>query len=362
LEKVFDLIRDGTFKIVSPVTLYDYSEFEQVFRLMNDGKNIGKIVFKITPESIVNATPQKRSSFSLNPNSTYVLVGGLGGLGRGMAMYLAEHGAKHIAFISRSGAIMPESREVLEALHSKNINAIAYSCDVADTDKLKLTIDQINQDMPVIKGVIQAAMVLKDSIFENMEYESWVAATRPKIQGTWNLHELMLKDLEFFIMLSSATAIIGNRGQANYCAGNTFQDALAYYRKALGLPAVSIDLGAIRGIGWVAENKDSEILKAMDRIIVDQEHFYSVLNSAITGYSYGEHKIPTQLVTAAGTGVSGLLSLLKTMTNISRPRVLLFSKAVAHMTSGGWTKSNLLTFDKSICTAKQKRQKALKET
>ena len=249
-------------------------------------------------------------------------------------MYLAEHGAKHIAFISRSGAIKLESPEVLEKLHSKNVNAIAYSCEVADTDKPKLTIDQINPDMPVIKGVIQAAMVLKDSIF-NMQYESWVAATRPKIQGTWNLHELMPKDLEFFIMLSSATAIIGNRGQAKNCAGNTFQDALAYHRKALGLPAVSIDLGAIRDIGWVAENQDSKILKAMDRIIVDQEHFYSVLNIAITGYSYGEHKIPTQLVTAAGTSVSGLLSQLKTMTNISRPRVLLFSKPVAHMTSSG---------------------------
>jgi len=314
MEKAFELVRNGTVKPVAPIKVYDYTELEKVFRIMQEGKHIGKLVFKISPESIVNAAPKKRNSLNLDPNGTYVLVGGLGGLGRGMALYFAKHGAKNIAFISRSGAASLESKKLLQELHSSDINAIAYACDIADKEKLTSTISQIKQEMPVIKGVIQAAMVLKDSLFENMNYEDWIAAIRPKIQGTWNLHELLPVELDFFVILSSATGIIGNRGQANYCAGNTFQDAFAHYRRSQGLPAVSIDLGAIRNIGWVAENNDSDILRAMDRIIVDQEHFYSVLNSGITGYSYGDHKIPTQLVTAAGSGVSELAFLFPSMT------------------------------------------------
>lgn len=311
MENVFDLIRERKLKVIAPVTVYDYSDLGQVFRLMSDGRNSGEIVLKLTSKSVVNAALQKRSSFTLDLKGSYVLVGGLGGLGRAMALYLAEHGAKHMALISRSGATKSESREVLQELHSKNVNAIAYACDVADSENLKFTIEKINQDMPAIKGVIQAAMVLKDSLFENMDYESWAAATRPKIQGSWNLHSVMPKDLDFFIMLSSVTAIIGNPGQASYSAGNTFQDALAHYRKASNLSAVSINLGAIRDIGWVAENKDYPVIKGLDQMIVDEKAFYSVLNSAISGYSDGKHKIPTQLIMAAGTGVSdhSILSL-----------------------------------------------------
>jgi hypothetical protein len=315
MENAFNLVRKRTVKVVTPVTVFDYSDLETAFRSMNEGKHVGKIVLRITPESMVNATPQKTNSLNLDPNGTYVLAGGLGGLGRDMALYLAEHGAKHIAFISRSGATHSESQKTLQKLHLRNVNAVAYACDIADTAKLKLTITQISQHMPVIKGVIQAAMVLKDSLFENMDYESWIAASRPKIQGSWNLHELMPRDLEFFVMLSSLTGIIGNRGQANYGAGNTFQDALAHYRKTLGLPAVSLDLGAIRGIGWVAENNDSKVLRAIDQLVVEQGDFYSILNSAITGYSYGKHRIPTQLVTAAGTGVSDLAILFPMITD-----------------------------------------------
>lgn len=90
---------------------------------------------------------------------------------------------------------------------------------------------------------------LQDAIFENMSYEDWVTATKPKIQGSWNLHELMPKNLDFFVFLSSCAGIIGARGQANYNAGNGFQDALAQHRRSKGLAGVSLDLGPILGAG-----------------------------------------------------------------------------------------------------------------
>jgi hypothetical protein len=82
-----------------------------------------------------------------------------------------------------------------------------------------------------------------------MTYEDWVIATEPKIQGSWNLHEAMPSDLDFFIFLSSSAAVIGARGQANYASGNAFQDSLAQYRRCHGQAAVSLDLGPILGVG-----------------------------------------------------------------------------------------------------------------
>lgn len=89
-----------------------------------------------------------------------------------------------------------------------------------------------------------------------MSFEDWQAAIRPKVQGSWNLHEILPADLDFFVMLSSVAGIFGNRGQSNYAAGNTFQDALAAFRTARGMNACSINLGSVSSVGWVAENRD----------------------------------------------------------------------------------------------------------
>ena len=157
--------------------------------------------------------------------------------------------------------------------------------------------------MPPIKGVVQGAMVLRDGLFETMSYDKWNQATTPKIQGSWNLHEFLPHDLDFFIMLSSLAGILGNRGQSNYCAGNTYQDQLAYYRRSLGLPGQVVDLGAIGGLGWFEENKeDLKFAETMQNLIVGAEEFYSLMKSAMTGYSNGENQVPTQIVTGVGSG------------------------------------------------------------
>ena len=95
-----------------------------------------------------------------------------------------------------------------------------------------------------------------------LDYQTVV---QPKVTGTWNLHEALTgADLDFFIMLSSTAGVIGNRGQAAYAAANTFLDAFANYRGRQGLPAVSIDLGAVENIGYIADQhgeRSEEILR-----------------------------------------------------------------------------------------------------
>jgi hypothetical protein len=113
--------------------------------------------------------------------------------------------------------------------------------------------------MPPIKGCIHGAMVLRDAMFYRMSYEDWKLGTQCKTVGTWNLHTLLPRNLDFFVMLSSASGIVGLRGQANYAAGNAFLDAFARYRVRQGERAVSLDLGALIEDGMVAE--DPEFLK-----------------------------------------------------------------------------------------------------
>ncbi|KAL8685250.1 MAG: hypothetical protein Q9224_005894, partial [Gallowayella concinna] len=257
LSKVFELFRSGELRPVYPVNIFDYSDIQSAFRTMQSGLHVGKLVMKASEHSVIPALPHDAHPLELRPDATYVLVGGLGGLGRGIATYLADHGAKHLAFFSRSSTIKPVAQELLDRLHSQDVEATVYVCDVTDADTLRNAITRISNEMPPIKGVIHGAMVLRDGLFETMSYENWTQATAPKIRGSWNLHTLLPPNLDFFIMLSSLAGILGHRGQSNYCAGNTYQDALAHYRHSLGLPARVIDLGAVGGLGWFEENKES---------------------------------------------------------------------------------------------------------
>lgn len=97
--------------------------------------------------------------------------------------------------------------------------------------------------------------ILQDNLFENMTYQDWKASISSKVDGSWNLHLAMPADLDFFILLSSVNGIFGGRAQANYAAGNSFQDALAHYRISQGQKAVAIDLGLMGSEGIIAEDE-----------------------------------------------------------------------------------------------------------
>ena len=306
-KNVFDLIRSGAVGLVKPITVYKYSEIEKAFRLMQQAKHMGKIVLKANPDDMVPVIPRNPHPLKLDGKATYVVVGGTGGIGRALAVFMMDHGARHLAFMSRSGDSGAGVKEAITELKNMGIDIIPYACDVTDPAAVKATFSKMAAQMPRVKGVIQAAMVLNDKYFEDMTYESWVATTRPKIQGSWNLHELAPKDLDFFVMLSSISGISGNGSQSNYAAGNTYQDGLAHHRRSLGLPACALDLGAIAGVGWMAENMNiaPEMQADFARMSLQPAELFSLIESALTGYSEGESAFPTQMVTGAGTGGMG---------------------------------------------------------
>ena len=112
-----------------------------------------------------------------------------------------------------------------------------------------------------------------------MSLEDFQTAVKPKVQGSWNLHTLLPSDLDFFVLLSSGAGVTGNRGQANYCIGNTYQDALAQYRVSKGLKGIALDLGMILSVGFAAENDDvMGNLRASGFSAIREEEYLAILD------------------------------------------------------------------------------------
>ncbi|CAH0043544.1 unnamed protein product [Clonostachys solani] len=238
---------------VSPIQTYPISDLENAFRLMQAGKHMGKIVIVPGQDDLV--IPQEWS-LRLDSNKTYLLAGGLGGIGKSICKWMVDRGARNFILLTRSQTTCEKAAPFLDELRASGCLAIAKSCDFSSKEDLKAAVHACQDSLPPIQGVINCAMALRDSIFDLMTSEGYVTAISPKVQGSWNLHEIFSStQLDFFIMLSSLVGVAGNVSQANYSAGGSFQDAIARYRNARGLPAVTLDLGMVSSIGYVSENE-----------------------------------------------------------------------------------------------------------
>ncbi|KAK3300901.1 uncharacterized protein B0H64DRAFT_449476, partial [Chaetomium fimeti] len=297
-KQVFGLVAAGKLRPLGPINVYNYCDAPKAFRALQSGKVVGKVVMRANHDEMVPVVPRVEHPLTLDPDATYVLAGGLGGIGRSIATMLHVHGARNLAFVSRSGGQNEIAQDFLQRLRSLGCTANAYACDISDREQLSRAIEQCQSEMPPIRGSIQCAMTLKDAIFENMTYDDWVSCTRPKIQGSWNLHNVLVKDVDFFIMLASTSGIIGNPGQANYAAGNTFEDALAHYRRRRGQKAVALDIGAVRDVGYLAEASHQGYwsLSHLNALAVCEADIHFLIKNAITGYTIGSEETGPQIV------------------------------------------------------------------
>lgn len=306
LERVISLLESRIIDPANP-SIYDWTHMAAAFAAIRDRTRVGKIVLHLTNQSEGLVVPKESVPLKLHASGTYVISGGMGGIGRAVACYLADHGARHIVLLSRSSEIKGDAKRTMNYLENLDVDVRVMICDITDEAAVATAIHTISADMPKIKGLVHGAMLLSDGLFEKMTYEQWLVATRPKIEGTWNLHKHMPDDLDFFIMLSSIAGICGNLGQANYAAGNTYQDAMAHYRRSLGLKACVIDLGAIGNFGWLQDNiTGSTFGEQMKHLVINPDELFTILTAAITGCSFGGAACPVQLITGIGTGGSSL--------------------------------------------------------
>jgi NADP-dependent 3-hydroxy acid dehydrogenase YdfG/acyl carrier protein len=198
-------------------------------------------------------------------NGSYLITGGLGALGLAMASWMVERGARHLILLGRTAlpprahwnsleAQSPHANQVAAIRELEALGASIHQAplDVADENQLRAFLDNYRAEgWPPICGVIHAAGVLQDGLLEQLDTTALRSVFRPKVTGGWLLHR-MLADmpLDFFVLFSSAGAILGQAGQGNYAAANAFLDALAHFRKAQARPALSINWGAWNGLGF----------------------------------------------------------------------------------------------------------------
>lgn len=304
-DEVFELLISGELG-VCPRDLVREERVEHLSQIWQNmsatpGRYLNTVTF--TDASIVRVGKNPLKPAKLDPHATYALVGGLGGLGKSVANLMVNRGAHHLIFLSRSGIKSNEDAEFVQSLLDQGVEAKSMIADICDAVALRQALTAAN--MPPIKGAVQCAAVIADAVFETMSYDEWAAATRPKMLGSWNLHNILPRSMDFFIFLSSASGVIGNRGQGNYAAGNCFQDSLARHRSETGLKnSVSIDLGPVLGAGMLEnDDKTLAILKASGFFMVELDNFLFLVERVMAGHSAnGSLKLPAQIVTGVGTG------------------------------------------------------------
>ena len=241
-----------------PITAFSTERVVDAFRFMAQAKHIGKIVVtKAVPEAAVRTPP---TNLRLREDASYLITGGLGGLGLETARWMAREGARNIVLMGRRPPDA-KSAAVLNELTLGGARIAIERCDVSDETALAASLGRISRSMPPLRGVVHAAGVLDDGIIEQQTWSRFKDVMAPKVHGSWNLHRLTLSlELDFFVMYSAAATLIGSPGQGSYVAANAFMDALAHHRKAKGLSALSIDWGAWAETGMAARltKKDAE--------------------------------------------------------------------------------------------------------
>ncbi|OQD90731.1 hypothetical protein PENANT_c001G07681 [Penicillium antarcticum] len=251
--KVFQLFREGRLKGPSGTAVYNISHIQQA---IEETPHKRHVVISAAPDDLVIATLPKQSQSLFHASASYLLVGGLGGIGREVALWMAQNGAKSLVLLNRSGLSKEKSQTTVRELEEKGVQVMVQVCNISNEIEVRQMIVDVSHCAPPIRGIIQGAMVVKDVHIENMSLDNYREVMGPKYAGTWNLHRHLPKDLDFFLMLSSISGMIGNATQAAYAAGCSFQDAFAAYRSSLDLPAISLDLGTITDVGYLAKNKE----------------------------------------------------------------------------------------------------------
>ena len=225
------------------LTQFDTPDGEDQIAL-RDGK---RYVARLSPHP---QPPTEQSALQLREEGTYLITGGLGGLGLKVAQWMVKHGAKHLVLVSRNATLDAEKQALLTPLRDLGAKVIVKSADVTQSEAVASLIQDLETTLPPLRGVIHAAGILDDGVLMQMDWDRFSPVLAPKVEGAWNLHHYtQTAPLDFFVLFSSAAALLGPPGQANYAAANLFLDALAHYRHQQGQPALSINWSVWSEVG-----------------------------------------------------------------------------------------------------------------
>jgi acyl transferase domain-containing protein/NADPH:quinone reductase-like Zn-dependent oxidoreductase/acyl carrier protein len=245
-----------------PYRAFDWYEAGEAFQLMQAAGHVGKLIVRSAVQPIATATEQK--SFTAGPG-VHLVVGGTGGFGFETAAWLAAKGARTVVVASRQGRLDPALEARAAAIRAGGVQFIVETVDLTDFDSVAALIGKITAAHGPLAGVIHTAMVLDDGLIAGLDPARTRKVLAPKVEGANNLDRATRgAALDYFVVYSSATTMIGNPGQAAYVAANGYLQGLMRRRAADGLPGLAVGWGAISDAGVLS--RDAGTAEKLERI------------------------------------------------------------------------------------------------
>ncbi|MGF2951046.1 SDR family NAD(P)-dependent oxidoreductase, partial [Mycobacterium sp. THU-M116] len=288
LSTVYRLTAEGVLPMPES-THYPLAEAATAIRVMSAAEHTGKLILDIprAGRSSVVLPPEQAPVF--RRDGSYIITGGLGGLGLFLAEKMAAAGAGRIVLSSRSEPTR-KAHETIELVRAIGSDVIVECGDIAHADTAERLVATATATGLPLRGVLHAAAVVEDATLINITDELLDRDWAPKVYGAWNLHQATVRrpqtaELDWFCLFSSAAALLGSPGQGAYAAANSWLDAFTRWRRAQGLPATAIAWGA-----WAEIGRGAEFAEGSGAAITPDEGAYafeSLLrhDRAYTGYT-----------------------------------------------------------------------------
>jgi acyl transferase domain-containing protein/phospholipid N-methyltransferase len=237
-----------------PFRVFPIHRAVEAFRHLQQSRHIGKVVISLEDPEITIEMPMPEA-VQFKADASYLITGGLSGLGLATAQWMVQEGARHLVLVGRSGASTPEAKAAVEALAQAGARVMVRKVDVTQAEQVASLLAEMGNSFPPLRGVFHSVLVVDDGILANVNPERFHRVVDPKMIGAWNLH-LQTKDLplDYFVLFSSFSSVLGIAGQGSYAAANAFLDMLVHYRRALGLPALTVNWGPVADVGWLARH------------------------------------------------------------------------------------------------------------
>jgi len=235
---------------------FEPGKIREAFEQMARSRHIGKLLIDLSAGE-VDVVRRPEIKPLVRPDGCYIVTGGTSGFGLVSACWLAAQGAGKVVLVSRSGRQAPGIEEAIREMESTGTEVEVRSVDVTDLSAVRSLIGNATGSRFVLRGILLAAMVLDDGLMAQLADDRFRRVFEPKAVGGLHLATALVNpsDLDFMVFYSSISAVVGNRGQTSYVAANAFLDGLAAALRAQGVPATSINWGALAESGVVARDE-----------------------------------------------------------------------------------------------------------
>jgi acyl transferase domain-containing protein/NADPH:quinone reductase-like Zn-dependent oxidoreductase/NAD(P)-dependent dehydrogenase (short-subunit alcohol dehydrogenase family)/SAM-dependent methyltransferase/acyl carrier protein len=282
LGELTDLVERSVLRPL-PFRVFPANCVDAAFRLMASGKHIGKVVVSFSEPFVPRRGEPLVPKFEIKPDGCYLITGAFGGFGKVLANWLVKCGARYLILSSRSGAHTPEAEAFVQKLRDRGTTVQIVKADASSHQDVARLLEEVRSLGQPLRGIFHLAMVIDDAPLAALTRERMASVIGPKALGAWWLHQgTRDMSLDCFVMFSSMSAIFGNAAQGNYGAANAFLDSLAHHRRALGLPALTINWGVLGGEGYVARNERvAEFLAKQGTTGLSPAEVMSILESSL---------------------------------------------------------------------------------